>query len=135
VNTITQMIECKEQYNASAIKYRIRMQSTGNQGTISTKVARSIMQKRASSNSKFLSKLLQHIQSTICEDIHALQVQKWTFRTQAMQNTANDYLTATQTQKNWLVIIVYRPSCQSWYVLRVLQNVLQNAGREFKIGG
>ena len=93
------MIECKEQYNASAIKYRIRMQSTGNQGTISTKVARSIMQKYASSNSKFLSKLLQHIQSTICEDIHALQVQKRTFRTQAMQNTANDYLTATQTQK------------------------------------
>ena len=47
------MIECKEQYNASAIKYRIRMQSTGNQGTISTKVARSIMQKYASSNSNF----------------------------------------------------------------------------------
>ena len=99
------MIEYKEQYNASAIKYRIRMQSTGNQGTISTKVARSIMQKYASSNSKFLSKLLQHIQSTICEDIHALQVQKRTFRTQAMQHTANDYLPATQTQKNWLVIM------------------------------
>ena len=71
MNNITQMIEYKEQYNASAIKYRIRMQSTGNQGTISTKVARSIMQKYASSNSKFLSKLLQHL---ICHYfLHILQ--------------------------------------------------------------
>jgi len=40
------------------------------------------------------------MKSTIGNDIHVLQLQKWIFRTQPMQNNGNGYLTATRTQKH-----------------------------------
>ena len=40
------------------------------------------------------------MKSTIAigDDMHVLQLRKWTFTSQAMQNNANVYLAATRTQ-------------------------------------
>ena len=53
----------------------------------------------ASINKNYLSKFWYHIQSTICKDIYALQIRNQKCKTQAMQNTPNGSVTATETHE------------------------------------
>ena len=53
------------------------------------------------------------MKTTIGNDIHALQLKKLTFRSQAMQNNENDNLTATQMQKCHCRIMQYYASSTS----------------------